>query len=135
MKPLVLDTSVLISGLIGHGASSALIDALFADRLTIAHTTAILAEYADVMERPAFGIEPSERAAIFLKIRASGIAVQPAAVPNLQWPDRYDVPFVAAALATEVKTVVTLNPKDFEPAKSLDVKVLSPSEALRLIRE
>lgn len=134
MKPLVLDTSALISGLIGHGASSVLIDALFADRLAIAYTPAILAEYADVMERPRFRIEPSERAAIFLKIRASGSAVEAAAVPSLRWPDRNDIPFVAAALATEAKTVVTLNPRDFELARPLGVKILSPAEALRLVR-
>jgi putative PIN family toxin of toxin-antitoxin system len=134
MKPLVLDTCVLISGLIGHGASIALIDAFFENQLSVAYTAEILAEYAEVMERPQFRIESAERAAIFLKLRASAIMVEAAPVPAARWPDPKDLPFVAAALATELKTVVTLNPRDFVPAASLGVTVLSPRQAIVLLK-
>ena len=134
MKPLLLDTCVLISGLIGHGTSVALVDAFFENRFALAYTAEILAEYAEVMERPQFRIESAERAAIFLKLRATAIMVEPASVPSVLWPDPKDLPFVAAALATELKTVVTLNPRDFAPAVSLGVTVLSPRQAIVLLR-
>jgi putative PIN family toxin of toxin-antitoxin system len=134
MKPLVLDTCVLISGLIGHGASVALVDAFFENQLSLAYTAEILAEYAEVMERPQFRIESAERAAIFLKLRASAIMVEAAPVPAARWPDPKDLPFVAAALATVLKTVVTLNPRDFVPVASLGVTVLSPRQAIVLLK-
>jgi putative PIN family toxin of toxin-antitoxin system len=135
MKPVVFDTCVLISGLIGHGASGALVDAFFDNRLALAYSAEILAEYADVMERPQFRIETAERAAIFLKLRASAIMLKPASVPFALWPDPKDIPFVAAALATELKTIVTLNPRDFAPAESLGVTILSPRQAVTLLRD
>jgi putative PIN family toxin of toxin-antitoxin system len=134
MKPLVLDTCVLISGLIGHGASVAIVDAFFDNRIAFAYTPEILAEYAEVMERPQFRIESAERAAIFLKLRASAVMVEPAPVPAVRWPDPKDLPFVAAALATDLKTIVTLNPRDFIPAVSLGVRVLSPRQAIALLK-
>jgi putative PIN family toxin of toxin-antitoxin system len=129
-----LDTCVLISGLIGHGASVALVDAFFDNRLALAYTAEILAEYAEVMERPQFCIESAERAAIFLKLRASAMMVEAAPVPAAHWPDPKDLPFVAAALATDLKTIVTLNPRDFAPAVSLGVTVLSPRQAITLLK-
>jgi putative PIN family toxin of toxin-antitoxin system len=134
MKPIVLDTCIFISGLIGHGASAALVDGFFANRLSLAYTLEILAEYAEVTERPKFSIEPSERAAIVAKLRASAVLVQPCTVPNRNWPDRKDLPFVAAALATELKIIVTLNHRDFGPAGSLGVKILSPNQAMTLLQ-
>ena len=133
MKPMVLDTCVLISGLIGHGTSVALVDAFFDNRLVMAYSSEILAEYADVMERPQFCIEPAERAAIFLKLHASAVMLEPAQVPDARWRDPKDLPFVAAALATELKLIVTLNPRDFAPAISLGITILSPRQALVLL--
>jgi putative PIN family toxin of toxin-antitoxin system len=135
MKLVVLDTCVLISGLIGHGASVALVDAFFDNRLALAYTAEILAEYAGVMERPQFHIESAERAAIFLKLRASAVMVEPAPVQATGWPDPKDLPFVAAALATELKTVVTLNPRDFAPAVSLGITILSPRQAIIMLQD
>ena len=134
MRPVVLDTSVGVAGLIARrGAASALVDAFFADRLHLAYTPAILGEYAEVLARPEFSgvIEPNDRIGIILKLRASGLLVEPAAVPIAAWPDVDDLPFVSAALAVESKAIITLNPRDFAPAADFDVHVLSPSEARR----
>lgn len=134
MSPLVLDTSALIAGLLSRrGAAAALVDALFNDRITLAYTPATLGEYVEVMERPEFSglILPADRAAIVLKLRYRGIKVTPAAVPADRWPDADDLPFVAAALATEARVIVTLNPADFEPAARHGVRVLSPAQARR----
>ncbi len=134
MSTVVLDTSVLISGLLSpRGASGALVDAFFADRITLAYTPAIFAEYAEVMERPEFAdvITPADRMGVMLKVRHCGVLVKPVAVPADNWPDVDDLPFVAAALATEARVIVTLNPGDFEPAIRHGLRVLSPAQAKR----
>lgn len=134
MSAVVLDTSVLVAGLISRrGAASSLVEALFRDELRVAYTADILREYAEVLDRPEFAneITPNDRMGIILKLRASGLLVEPAAVPKAAWPDLDDLPFVAAALSTEQRIVVTLNQRDFAPAAGFGVRVLSPSEARR----
>ena len=124
----------MIAGLLSsRGAASALLDALFADRIALAYTPPIFAEYVDVMERPEFAdvITSPERMAIMLKLRASGRLVTPQPVPDDDWPDADDLPFVAAALATDAKVIVTLNPADFFPASRHGVRILSPAQAKR----
>ncbi len=131
-NPAVVDTSVIVAGFLsGRGAAGYLLSAFFHDRLQLAYTGEILSEYADVLERTKFAgvIMPEDRAALILKLNIAGFRVQPAPVPAARWPDLDDVPFVAAALATERKIIVTLNSKDFAPAVALGVRVLSPSEA------
>lgn len=134
MSAVVLDTNVVVAGLISRrGAASALVDAVFRDRLSVAYTSAILREYAEVLDRPEFAdtILPADRIGVIVKLRASGLLVKPATVPSADWSDVDDRPFVAAALATEGKIVVTLNRRDFAPAVAFGVRVLSPSEARR----
>ena len=134
MRPVVLDTSVVVAGLIARrGAASALVEAFFADRLHLAYTPAILGEYAEVLARPEFAgvIAPNDRIGIILKLRSSGFLIEPAAVPIAAWPDVDDLPFVCAALAVESKTIITLNPRDFAPAADFGVRVLSPSQGRR----
>jgi putative PIN family toxin of toxin-antitoxin system len=129
MRVVVLDTCVLISGLLSpRGASGALVDAFFADRLKLAYTPAIFAEYAEVLERPEFAevITPADRMGVMLKVRHCGALVKPVAVPDDDWPDADDLPFVAAALATEARVIITLNPGDFGPATRHGLRVLSP---------
>ncbi len=134
MSTVVLDTCVLISGLLSpRGASAAWVDAFFADRIKLAYTPAIFAEYVEVMERPEFAgaITPADRMGVILKIHPCGVSVKPAAVPADDWPDVDDLPFVAAALATEARVIITLNPDDFAPATRHGLRVLSPAQAKR----
>jgi uncharacterized protein len=131
---VVLDTSVLIAGLLSpRGASAALVDAFFADRLILAFTPAIFSEYADVLERPEFAqaITPADRMGVLLKVHHCGVRVEPLPVPADDWPDPDDLPFVAAALATKARVIITLNPRDFEPATRHGLRVLSPAQAKR----
>jgi predicted nucleic acid-binding protein len=72
MSVIVLDTSVLIAGLLSpRGAAAAFVDALFSDRVALAYTPEILAEYVEGMERPEFAgiITPADRVAIVLKLQ------------------------------------------------------------------
>jgi len=134
MSPIVLDTSVVIAASLSPlGAAGSLLEAFYRERLTFAYTKAILDEYLEVMERPKFAaiVDSNARVSFALKLRASGSLMVPASVPKAKWPDKDDLPFVAAALATEQKIIVTLNPRDFAPATRFGIRVLSPSEARR----
>lgn len=136
MTPVVLDTSVVVAAhLSAHGAANDLLSAFYSDRLQVVHTPAIFAEFGEVLARPKFAtfVATQSRIAFLVKLRASGLAVTPAPVPNDDWPDRDDLPFVAAALATPEKIIVTLNPRDFAPALQYGVRVLSPSAAKRAL--
>jgi len=134
MSAIVLDTSVFIAGLLSpRGASSELVNAFFGDRLKLAYSAPILAEYVDVMARPEFAkiILPAERMAVMLKLRSAGSLLTPLPVPDDKWPDPEDLPFVALALATQRKLIVTLNPKDFAPAAKYGLRILSPAQGKR----
>lgn len=134
MNPVVLDTSVVIAASLSPGgAAGSLLEAFYRDRLQLAYTTQMLDEYMNVMERPKFAafIDANARLSLALKLRASGYLVLPAPVPDANWPDEDDLPFVAAALSTESQIVVTFNARDFAPAVAFGVQVLSPSEARR----
>ena len=136
MNPVVIDTSVVIAATLSTtGASAALIDAFYADHLSVAYTDIILAEYMEVMERAEFSafIDSKTRLSLAMKLRANGIFVQPSPVPAAAWPDIDDLPFVAAALSTSGKLIVTLNPRDFAPATTFGLRVLSPAEARRAL--
>ena len=136
MSPVVLDTSVVIAASLSPlGAAGSLLEAFYRDRIALAYTGALLDEYMEVMERPKFSafIDSNARLSFALKLRASGVLVVPAPVPKIDWPDEDDIPFIAAALATERKIVVTLNRRDFAPATALGVRVLSPAEARRTL--
>src|SRR6266496_4094104 len=129
MNECVLDTSALVAGLLSkRGAAARLVDAIFAGGLHPVYTTPIVVEYAEVLARPELAIAPAERWAILLKLRSSGVLVQPVACA-LSLPDEDDRAFIEAALATDEKIVVTLNERDFLPARSLGIRVLSPREA------
>lgn len=134
MSPIVLDTSVLVAGFLSRrGAASTLVEAFFRDKLCVAYTSDILGEYAEVLSRPEFAeeIKANDRIGFVMKLRASGLRIEPAAVPKAISPDIDDVPFVAAALAIESRIIVTFNARDFAPAVAFGVRVLSPSEARR----
>lgn len=136
MTPVVLDTSVVVAAhLSPHGAANDLLAAFYSNRLQLAHTPAMIAEYNEMLARPKFAafVAAQSRIVFIVKLRASGLAVTPAPVPHDDWPDPDDLPFVAAALATPEKIIVTLNPRDFAPAAPYGVRVLSPSAAKRAL--
>lgn len=133
MKPppfWVLDTNVLVSGLLTpSGPCAEIIGLVRLGRIRAAWTPTILAEYAEVLQRPKFGLPPPIIANL-ISIFPLGWRVYPSTTIPLPDPD--DEPFLAAALATTDKILVTGNVKDFPPKARSGVKVLSPREALAI---
>jgi predicted nucleic acid-binding protein len=132
-----LDTNVIVSALLRpHGRPSALLTLVMSGRATPCYDGRILAEYADVLARPAFGFDAQVNGAIIHRIRTAGLAV--IAPPlALALPDEDDRPFVEVAAAAGA-VLVTGNLKHYpgvEQALSvadyLDAMTRSDEEARR----
>jgi len=128
---LVLDTNVLVSGLIGTGSPPArIVDLLRAGELRLVVDDRILAEYADVLARDYLRTYFTERAARdvmeFLQYDSERV-VGTIVVRGL--PDDGDIPFLEVALTAGV-TLVTGNKKHFPAALTRSCRILTPREFL-----
>jgi putative PIN family toxin of toxin-antitoxin system len=76
---IVLDTNVLVSGLIQpFGPSGQIVRLVAAGELAVCHDSRILTEYREVLFREKFRFDPERVDALLDEIRASGIPVRPA---------------------------------------------------------
>lgn len=128
MRHWVIDTNVVVSGLLSpQGSSARVLDAILEGRLKLVYDARILAEYRDVLRRPRLKLAPAKIQA-FLK----GVLGQTMVVPHpvtLNAPDVDDIVFVEAALATIDKTIVTGNLAHYPPEILQDARVLTPAQA------
>jgi putative PIN family toxin of toxin-antitoxin system len=128
----VIDTNVVVSGLLTPGGNAArILDAVTEGRIKLAYDARILAEYRDVLRRPKLRIKPI-RIEAFLDGLRSQVLVSPKHI-EVRAPDPDDLIFIEAARATAAQTVVTGNQKDFPPGIRHDVRILTPAEAVRIL--
>jgi putative PIN family toxin of toxin-antitoxin system len=126
----VLDTNVLVSGLLSpSGPPARLTDALLDRRLRLALDDRIEIEYREVLARPRLGIQFLRREA-FLAILQFQVHVTARPLPFPMPPDEDDVVFLEVALVTSERTVVTGNARDFPAHCRGAVSVLSPRAAV-----
>ena len=91
----------------------------------------ILLEYRDVLSRPKFRLSKTAVRALLAALPQSGFyRLVPA--QEMKLPDPEDLPFVAMALATPDKTIITGNPIHYPEAamQKIGVQILSPRQAL-----
>src|SRR5437867_13396433 len=110
---IVLDTNVLVSGLLRSQGNPAQVVALvLAGAVQVCLDERILAEYDEVLARPRFQFEPQRVREVLDKLGADGLAVDATAIPHLDLPDPDDEPFLAVALAASADFLVTGNLSD-----------------------
>ena len=129
----VLDTNVLVSGLLSHaGPPGKLVDAIETGLLVPVLSDSILFEYLDVLLRPKFGFERERIIVLMETLYLSGILVDELVIDTSEFIDVHDVPFYAVAMQ-ENSVLITGNLKHFP----LDgpVEVLSPRLALDKLEE
>jgi putative PIN family toxin of toxin-antitoxin system len=132
-SPWVLDTNVLVSGLISaKGPPGRLIDAVLARRLQIAFDDRILQEYKDVLARPKFQFKPADVTALWeiLPFQCHLVAMP---VAGLEASDPGDTKFLEVAAATEAKILVTGNARHYPQKSRRDIVILTPAEAFDCI--
>ena len=128
MKQWVLDTNVVVSGLMNpRGHPAAILNAVANGRVKMVCDARILAEYRDVLSRPRLKLAPDKIAAFLVSLRGQSF-VTPVSLPATA-PDPDDLIFVEAALATTGKTIVTGNMAHYPTGILHGARVLTPSQA------
>ena len=133
MMKAVLDTNVLVSGLLSHaGPPGKLVDAIETGLLVPVFSEPILFEYLEVLLRPKFQFEREDITDLMESLYLSGILVDELKIDTSEFNDVRDVPFYTAAIQ-ENSVLITGNLKYFP----LDgpVEVLTPRLALNKLEE
>ncbi len=134
MTLLVIDTNVLVSGLLSpHSHSAVLIRLVAGGSVSVAFDDRILAEYREVLARPKFPFKPAQIETLLTQVEEEGLKVTPQPV-SAKLPDADDVPFLEVALAANVDFLVTGNMKHYPLKSRRGIKVISPRQCIELLR-
>jgi len=128
---IVLDTNVIVSGLLSSQASPGkIIDPIMANVIQVAYDDRILGEYEDVLSRPELHIRPARVNAVVTHIELSGkyTISEPLSTEGYNDPD--DIMFAEVLVASEADAMVTGNLRHYEPLMEQNLPVLSPTQFL-----
>ncbi len=131
---VVLDTNVLISGILKPYSTAASILHLIADgTVPLAYDLRILSEYREVLSRPQFGFAKEDVEAVLEQVEREGhlISAKPL---KFHLPDPDDEPFLEVALSGRAKAIVTGNKRHFPKREYEGTKILSPAEFLEVLK-
>ncbi len=127
---VVIDTNVLVSGLLTPFGPPGIIVALVAaGRLRPCYDARILAEYDEVLRRPAFPFADDDVVALMAQIRGGGelATAEPLSTPL---PHPNDEPFLEVAVSAMAEYLVTGNVRHFPSDRRSGVRVVTPRELL-----
>ncbi len=131
---IVLDTNVIVSGILKPFSKAASILRLVSDgTIRLAYDLRLLSEYRDVLSRPRFNSPREDVDAFLTQIEEEGflVSVKPL---ETHLPDPDDEPFLEVALSGMAEAIVTGNKRHFPTGgKHGGVKILSPDEFLELL--
>ena len=126
---IVLDTNVLVSGLLSKGKPWQVLTACVTGGLTPILDPRILGEYLDVLSRPHLHIPPDVREAVLDALEGRGELIFPEPL-DLPLPDPSDLPFLETAVSGRADALVTGNLRDFPPHLRRGIPVLNPAAFL-----
>jgi uncharacterized protein len=96
---VVIDTNVLVSGILNpHGYPGRIVDAVLSETVIVLHDDRILADYQEVLQRPAFGFPRADVDAVLDFIDFAGEHLTARGI-DLVLPDPSDLPFLEVAIA------------------------------------
>jgi putative PIN family toxin of toxin-antitoxin system len=126
----VIDTNVLVSGLLSPNGNEALIVlAIHQGLVRPCFSAAVTEEYAEVLARPKFAFLPDEIAAVVAMLHNRGELVVPdGSAPVL--PDPSDAKFLHCAVAAQAEYLVTGNKRHFPQEASGAVRIVNAGELL-----
>jgi uncharacterized protein len=111
---VVIDTNVIVSGLLQPNGNEALV------LLAVAHgllqpcfSNDIIDEYAAVLAQPKFSFAPDDTVSFPALMHDRGEAVRTEALTDLTSPDPGDTKFLLCAMAAKAEYIVTGNKRDF----------------------
>jgi len=132
---LVLDTNVLVSGIISAGLPRRLVDAAKARDFELYTSETLLAELLDVLSREKFATRLAQAGlipgSIVDDLRHLAVIVSPPNVPGIVPTDPDDDHVLAAGLAGQVDLIVSGDKRDLLPLGSYQgIAIVTVREAL-----
>lgn len=125
---VVIDTNVIVSGLLKPFSASGEIVRMVADgKVQICYDARILLEYEQVLNREKFGFDSALVAILMESIKEMGICTTSSPL-KARLPDPTDEMFVEVASDSHCRLLVTGNGKHFPKKACGDVRVLTPRE-------
>lgn len=132
---IVLDTNVLVSGLINpFGAPARVLDQITLTTIRVAFDDRIFDEYREVLNRATFGFSPTNVRALIDHIILNGMPVVPEPLTGYLAPDPGDLPFAEVAINAHAKCLVAGNLKHFGFLERRNIPVLTPAEFVEGMR-
>ncbi len=132
MRSAVLDTNVIISGLLRPvGAPASIMDWGFSRQFKWYTSHAILAEYEVVQARKRLGITARRATHFLADLHNTAVVVTPARKVR-ECADTSDDKFLECALAARADYIVTGNLGDF-PNQFQDIRIVAPRQFLTLL--
>ncbi len=121
----VIDTNVIVSGLLSPSGNEALIIlAIHQGLVRPCLSEEIIEEYVAVLARPKFAFPPDEIEALMTALRRNGKLFQPEASSTIS-PDPGDTKFLQCAKAAQADFIVTGNKRHFPDAPYGPTRVVS----------
>lgn len=132
---VVLDTNVLVSGLLTpFGSSGEIVRMVFSGALLLHIDARILSEYQDVLHRPKFTFNKDHIDVLLDFIKQYGQLILSSPLTN-RLPDLDDEPFLEVAIAGRVRSLVTGNTAHYPPPLREGISIFSPSEFIEFYRK
>jgi putative PIN family toxin of toxin-antitoxin system len=127
---LVLDTNVLVSGLLRPaGPPGVILQQAAAGIHRVCYDDRILEEYREVLARPRFAFDQGDVETLLDQLEADGIPVLCDPLADAL-PDRDDEKFLEAAIAAPAEFLITGNLRHFPEDLRYGVRVIAPREFL-----
>jgi putative PIN family toxin of toxin-antitoxin system len=133
----IIDTNVLLAGLLWHGTPHALVEHVRNGTLTLISSPVLLAELADVVARPKFDTilirSNTSRERSLDEVRALAEVIEPVPLPAPVCRDPDDDAVLALALAAQVDFIVSGDNDLLDLQAFESIPIVSPVEALRRV--
>jgi putative PIN family toxin of toxin-antitoxin system len=133
----IIDTDVLLAGLLWHGAPHALLEYVRNGTLTLISSPALLAELTEVFARPKFDTilirSNTSRERSLDEVRALAEVIEPVPLPAPVCRDPDDDAVLALALAAQVDFIVSGDNDLLDLQAFESIPIVTPAEALHRI--
>lgn len=130
---VVVDTNVVVSGLLTPGGRPALVlSSLELESVAPLLDQRILDEYRNVLVRPALALPAEVVRGTISFFERQGKRVSANRL-DVELPDPDDLPFLEVAFTGRADALVTGNLKHYPPASRCGVRVVGPAAYLRLL--